>query len=159
MENKKALAVWGFCLVVLFIVLSFVPSVVIDRSITATARFTGEGFKLLAGAFVWGFIATGLSEEILFRGFLGKRLIKKLGLNAGNFIQASVFGIIHGAMFFAQTGIAVAVLLTVLTGFLGWVMGYVNEKHAGGSIVPSWLFHGLSNFAGAVFALFYTAVS
>ena len=45
-------------------------------------------------------IQTGLSEEILFRGFLGKRLIAKFGFAVGNVVQGLLFGTLHGGYVF-----------------------------------------------------------
>jgi len=38
---------------------------------------------------------TGIAEEIFFRGFIAKKLIKALGFSKGNVIQAIVFSISH----------------------------------------------------------------
>lgn len=32
-------------------------------------------------------------------------------------------------------------------------MGYLNEKKAGGSILPSWIIHGLSNLFSSVISM------
>ena len=110
--------------------------------------------QLLLGGLAWGLIQTGLSEEILFRGFLGKRLIHKFGFITGNITQALLFGLLHGVMFFSAVGLAVAVFITMFSGFIGWGMGYINEKHANGSILPSWLIHGVGNVVVAVCSMF-----
>lgn len=33
-------------------------------------------------------------------------------------------------------------------------MGWINEKQSDGSIVPSWLLHGLANLIASIIAMF-----
>ncbi|HNP99402.1 MAG TPA: CPBP family intramembrane metalloprotease, partial [Bacteroidia bacterium] len=42
---------------------------------------------------------TSLSEEILFRGFIARQLIKKSGFKSGNLMQATIFGLVHFFLF------------------------------------------------------------
>jgi membrane protease YdiL (CAAX protease family) len=154
-ENKKPFSIWISCLIFLFIGMTFLPVIVVDSSVTAASQFAGYGLILLPAGFAWGIMATGLGEEILFRGFLGKRCINKCGFIIGNIIQAIVFGLMHGVLFSLLTdvGLGIIFVITVITGALGWVMMLVNEKYASGSIVPSWLLHGIGNFAVSIFAM------
>lgn len=119
----------------------------------ANARFGGQGVKALVPAIIFAFFATALPEEILFRGFLGKRLINRLGFLIGNTIQAILFGLLHGIMLFSTLGLAIPLLIIAFTGTLGWLMGYINEK-ADGSIFPSWCIHGVSNVYASVIIMF-----
>lgn len=95
------------------------------------------------------FLKTSGSEEILFRGLIAKRLIAWLGFGAGNTLHALIFASIHLLIFVAPGGpafdpvLAAALMGVGFTG--GWVMAWINEKRAGGSIAPGWLMHGLSN--------------
>ena len=98
-ENKKPFIIWISILAFLFIGMTFMPMTIVDSSLTAANQFAGFGLMLLPAGFAWGIIATGLGEEILFRGFLGKRTISKFGFNIGNIIQAVVFGLMHGVIF------------------------------------------------------------
>ena len=101
---------------------------------------------LSAGIFFTG-IAAGLVEEMVFRGFLLKRIKNKFGFGIGNLIQAVLFGLLHGIPFgMATQNILVTVLLTILPGAFGWYQGWLNEKRCGESIVSSWLLHGTMNF-------------
>lgn len=120
----------------------------------ASSEFYGLGFSGLAAVAIYAFIKTGLSEEIVFRGLIGKRLCAKIGFHTGNMIQAFLFGLLHGVMLFPSAGIFNAAVVTLMTGSIGWVMGYMNEKLAGGSILPSWIIHGLSNFYSSALVLF-----
>jgi hypothetical protein len=60
----------------------------------------------------------------------------------------------HGALFFTMIGWERALGLTLLTGGIGWIEGWLNEKRAGGSILPSWIFHSLTNIASGIGAAF-----
>lgn len=120
----------------------------------ATSQFLGQGISALIPALIYSFVQTGLSEEIFFRGFLNKRLINKLGFNLGNFIQGLLFGLLHGCMFISICGLFGAVVITLITGFVGYLMGFINEKLSNGSIIPSWLLHGCSNLIASLIAMF-----
>lgn len=113
---------------------------------TAGSQYAGTGAAGIPLAFIYGLIKTGLSEEILFRGFLLKRISGKFGFVAGNLVQAIAFGLVHGIPFGNLThNVVVAVALTVLPAIVGFVLGWVNEKKFSGSIIPSWLLHGVTN--------------
>lgn len=120
----------------------------------AGSAFAGKGLSYIPAALAYGFIRTGLSEEILFRGFILKRIQNKFGFAAGNVIQALAFGLMHGVPFgFATHNIGVTILLTILPGMLGFFMGWLNEKKFAGSVVPSWLLHGVTNAIVTIISL------
>ena len=103
------------------------------------------GVMLMAG------IQTSLSEEILFRGFLLKRLMSKLGFPAAAVIQAILFGFIHLAFAWGQVGIPEGIAVVVYPMIPALIIAYINEKKAGGSILPGWIIHGTANaFYGLV---------
>lgn len=87
---------------------------------------------------------SGIGEELFFRGFLGKRLIGKLGFKAGNILQALIFILPH-ILTFHTLPLLESILLLVNAGIMGYTFGYITEKKAGGSIVPGMLMHGLVN--------------
>lgn len=121
---------------------------------TAGSNFAGMGIAALPAVFVYGFIRTGLSEEIVFRGFLLKRISGRWGFSAGNIIQALLFGALHGVPFgLATHNMLVTLIMTLLPGAFGWFQGWLNEKRAGGSIIPSWLLHGIINTVVAALSL------
>lgn len=133
-------------------VMYFIMPIVMGDTPTATTQFGGRGFAALPEILIYAVIQTSLSEEIFFRGFLGKRLISKLGFTAGNTIQAFLFGLMHGVLFFVAVGWWQALVLIIVTGAIGWAQGYINEKRADGSIFPSWLCHAVMNIASALAA-------
>lgn len=55
---------------------------------TATSEFTGLGAAALPAIVVYAAFNTAFPEELLFRGFLLKRLSNKFGFHVANFIQA-----------------------------------------------------------------------
>ena len=61
------------------------------------------GWSAFPSAFRFGIFQTGLSEEILFRGFLAKRLISRFGFATGNLLQGLVFGILHLSLIHIST--------------------------------------------------------
>lgn len=124
---------------------------------TATSAFAGMGIRAFPAALIFAFINTALPEEILFRGFILKVFSAKFGFHSGNLIQAFLFGIMHGLLFWGIVGAARSLILTAATGAIAWAMGYVNERKANGSIIPSWLIHGLSNTISAIIAMFNIA--
>lgn len=125
-----------------FIVFTIVAFIVVSIGIlyslkgvdTATSKFSGMGVIGLPSALIYAFITTALSEEILFRGFLLKRLSNKFGFYIGNIVQSILFGLLHGVMFFSLINLIQVVLIIAFTGLIAWCMGYANEKKAGGSI-------------------------
>ena len=121
---------------------------------TAGSQFAGQGLPALPLLFFYAFLRTALSEEILFRGFLLKRLQSRFGFAAGNTIQALLFGLMHGIPFGIVTkSVFTFLLLTLIPGLFGWYQGWVNEKRCGGSILPSWLLHGCMNLVTGILTL------
>lgn len=110
----------------------------------ATSRFIGAGLLAVVPILLYAFIQTGLSEELFFRGFLAKRLCASFGFSRGNAIQATVFALLHLLLFINYLPVSSLVAITVLSGIKGWIMGWLNEQAAGGSVVPSWMLHSLA---------------
>ena len=121
---------------------------------TAASEFAGLGIAAIPAILIYAAFNTALPEELLFRGFLLKRLANKFGFGVANAIQALLFGMLHGVMFFSLAGAVKAVLIIVFTSVVAWFMGYVNEKKSNGSIIPSWIIHTVSNLFAGVFAAF-----
>ncbi len=144
---------------VIFVAIAFLASGILTLYLikdieTATSEFAGLGAAAIPAIIVYATFNTAFPEELLFRGFLLKRLANKFGFNTANLIQALLFGLLHGAMFLALAGIMKAVLIIIFTGGIAWFMGYINEKNSDGSIIPSWIIHTVSNLLSGIFAAF-----
>ncbi len=137
-----------------FLALGILTLYLIKDIETATSEFAGLGAAAIPAIIVYAAFNTAFPEELLFRGFLLKRLANKFGFNTANLIQALLFGLLHGAMFFSLVGIIKAVLIIAFTGGIAWFMGYINEKNSDGSIIPSWIIHTVSNLLSGIFAAF-----
>lgn len=118
---------------------------------TVGGSFEGRGLsaETVATVLVVAIVKTGLTEEIFFRGLIGKQLVGRFGFAIGNTLQAIPFGAIHLLMF-AVPGAPEAAPVSVTLVFLipaiaGWLMGWANYRYGGGSIVPGWTMHALGN--------------
>lgn len=120
----------------------------------ATSRFIGAGLLAVVPILLYAFIQTGLAEELFFRGFLAKRLCAAFGFSRGNAIQSIVFGLLHLLLFINYLPVSSLVAITVLSGINGWIMGWLNEQAAGGSVLPSWMLHSLANLLVALGSAF-----
>ena len=151
-KNKTVL--WILGIVIGFMALSAYILYSLREVKMATSDFNGLEAAAIPAILVYAILNTSLPEEIVFRGFLLKRIGNKFGFHIGNLIQAIVFGLMHGVMFFTYTGIVKAVVITFFTGTIGWLMGYVNEKKAEGSIIPGWCIHAMANIFSGICAAF-----
>ena len=155
--NEKPMVIIVVTLLVITIYclsISYCINNISDDITLAGSSFKGMGMYGIIAAIFYGFIRTGLSEEIIFRGFILKRLQNRLGFLIANSIQALLFGLLHGLPFGLMTqNIVVIVVLTLLPGVFGFYEGYVNEKWCQGSILPSWMIHGTMNFIVTVLSL------
>lgn len=144
--DKKRLLPVSLLIILIMVFVSLVLDPLIDDIETTASLFKGLGMQGFLPLLIFSFIKTGLSEELFFRGFLGKRLISKFGFLYGNIIQSMVFGLIHGLIFASNNNMLLAVAITLATGLVGWLMGYMTEKLSNGSIVTGWITHGICNF-------------
>ena len=130
---------------------------ILEPSENAVSQYRGMGASAIFRGLLFGIIQTGASEEIFFRGFLAKRFIKVLGFVAGNILQAALFGLLHVALLLLAIASfdLLQVCLLFLVPFLGGLLfGYVNERQAGGSIIPSWCMHSAGNVITSIIAMF-----
>lgn len=130
----------------------------IESSSAVTANvFAGLGFAAVIPALIENFIANGVAEEILYRGFLCKRLCHRFGSTAGILLQAVLFGLMHNALY-ALAGLDVGLwyhtLMFVFTGTGALLLGVLNEKIFNGSILPSIVLHGAGNFIASMLIAF-----
>ena len=118
------------------------------------ARFAGRGLGGLVPVLLFAIVQTSLAEELFFRGFLGKRVIARWGFAPGNAAQAIAFGILHVAMFASFADPIRLLAIGILTGASGWIVGWLNEEGAGGSILPGWALHASANLLVGTAAAF-----
>lgn len=121
---------------------------------TAASEFSGLGVTAIPAIVVYAAFNTAFPEELLFRGFILKRLTNKFSFNIANIVQALLFGLLHGAMFFPFAGDVKTALIIAFTGTIAWFMGYINEKLSKGSIIPSWIIHTASNLFSGIISAF-----
>ncbi len=116
---------------------------------SVTGRFITMGLKPITfvSILIMALLKTSLSEEIFFRGFIGKQLINKLGFKRGNLLQGIIFGLVHFflLLFLIKSSILTLIIVFIFTSFAGWMIGYIKEKYANGSIIPGWIAHGIGN--------------
>ena len=154
-KNVNTRTLWGS--IVLVMVVCFVIGEVavwargdVDA---AESAYQGMGLGALPTVLVYAFLQTGLSEEILFRGFLLKRLMAKWGFVVANIVQALIFGALHLTMVWGQVGFLAGMVIVIYPMILAVLMSILNEKKADGSILPSWLVHGTLNTVSALMVL------
>ena len=118
------------------------------QSVSGQYLLMEQTFLNFFGLVLVALVKTALAEEILFRGFIAKRLMAWLGFQWGNLIQALLFGLLHLVLFLTITqnpGLLTWVFLS--PAIMAWVVGYLNERMAGGSIWPGWAAHAAGNLA------------
>ncbi|MDN6640688.1 MAG: CPBP family intramembrane metalloprotease [Tetragenococcus sp.] len=128
--------------------------VIDDKTMIANAQFATKGWQSIGGILIYSIIQTGLSEELLFRGFFLKIFSSRWGLGIGNFIQALLFGLLHGAILFASLNFFLVITIIVFSALAGWLMGYVNNNLGNGSILPSWFIHSFMNIISSLLLAF-----
>lgn len=151
-EDKMWLWIAG--ITIIFLAMSVFILYTVRNMETASSEFSGLERKALPAILVYAVLNTSLPEEILFRGFLLKRLSHQFGFLVGNMVQSVLFGLLHGAMFLALIGVEQTILIIGFTGGISWCMGYVNEQKAEGSILPSWCMHAIANIFSGICSAF-----
>lgn len=148
---KLAMIIAGTIILFTGLGVVFIPY--IDQ--TARSPLTGLGFAGLGAAIVYAVAQTAFAEESLFRGFILKRVAARFGFWAGNIVQAVLFGLAHMVpLFLLGTPLLVSIGTFFYSGLLGLIMGWFNERMAGGSIVPGWILHAIANLLSAFITLF-----
>ena len=127
-----------------------------SEKVSANA-FAGLGAAAILPALIQNFIANGVAEEILYRGFLCKRFCGKLGKTKGIVLQAVLFGLMHNALLLLaglHVGLWYHTLMFLFTGAGALLLGWLNEKIYTGSIIPGILLHGAGNFISSMLVAF-----
>lgn len=117
-----------------------------DRTMLANYSYINNGAAGYIAAVFYAFIQTSLSEEILFRGFIAKRLIKQTNFHMGCAFQAILFGLIHVVSLLGTLSAFIVFGIFLFSTCAGWLMCCMNEKYSDGSILPGWILHALVNY-------------
>lgn len=149
-QKKRRLLLTILGISLLFLLFSIVVLSWFDSSQTATAAFSGKGMGALPAIMAYAILGTALPEEIFFRGFLLKRMQGKLGFLGANLVQSLLFGLIHALMFIQLTGYLKAFAIMAFISLIAYVFGAINEKKAGGSILPSVFIQAFANTAAGL---------
>ena len=127
-----------------------------SASISANA-FTGLGMAAILPAFIQNFLGNGVCEELLYRGFINKRLCSKFGAVPGIITQAVLFGLMHNGLYLLAgipVGMDYHIAMFVYSAGAALLLGFLDEKIFNGSIIPGIVLHGLGNFVGTLAAAF-----
>jgi membrane protease YdiL (CAAX protease family) len=150
-EGRYYLWALAFSVVGVFasiLVWELIPSELLDGGNLAQQRFVGRPLTVagIGSALAFGFLETGLGEELLFRGLIAGCLGRRMKLWPANVIQAAIFTLPHLLILTADLGLwPVAVFFPFVAGLAnGWL------RLASGSIVPGWLTHGIGNVVSAI---------
>lgn len=117
-----------------------------EETVTGKVHDLGFGLPAIVFILLTALFKTALAEEILFRGFIAKRLIHALGFRRGNVLQSLIFGMVHVLIFLlVSKNPVILVGILMLTALGAYIIGWLNERMAQGSILPGWIAHGLGN--------------
>jgi membrane protease YdiL (CAAX protease family) len=127
-----------------------VPSEVLQDPNINISDYAGWTLSLTSFLLVWlrEAIYVALGEEILFRGFLGGWLFRRLGFARGNTVQALVFLLPHLVLLLVSRSLWPVILVQLIAG---WLLGWL--RYRSNSILPGWLAHSLTNALGALAAM------
>lgn len=124
-----------------------------DGSMLAPFADQPPSAALIIAAFSYGFIATGVPEELVFRGLIGGALFRRIAQDAtpkkvwiANIIQAAIFTLPH--LLILLVAPELWPLATVLPMALGLICGWLRFRFD--SIGPGVLVHALPNAVGAL---------
>jgi membrane protease YdiL (CAAX protease family) len=132
------------CAVVAILVLWSPPLGPLVREGSPQRPFVGLGLggSSVAMALLYGVVATGFPEELLFRGLISGSLSRRLPVTWANLGQALVFFLPHLLVLRVMPEMW-GILPVVFAGSLLW--GWVRIKS--GSILGPWLMHASGNVA------------
>lgn len=119
-------------------------AVLSPSSVTGGLRQMGFNAMSVSILLIIANVKTSLAEEILFRGFIAKRLIALSGFTVGNILQSLLFGVVHLLLFWAltQTTAIPLAIIFVFSSIAGWTIGYIKENnaHGVGSTIPYFVY-------------------
>lgn len=133
------------------------PSAELFTGDTSPQRhFVGLGFSAtsLTMALLYGVVATGFCEELLFRGMIAGSLSRRLPLVWANIIQAGIFLLPHLLILLAKPELWPILFLIFAGGlFKGWL------RIKSGSIIGPWLIHATANVTMCLHVAIQTATT
>lgn len=151
-SNANLLAVFASLIIIvgaigLIFVSEEIREIMYDpQSVTGKFRAMGFSAEAVVILLLIAWVKTATAEEILFRGFIGKRLMSWLGYSTGNVVQSIIFGLLHVVIFlFIKSNVLFLIFIFLMSGLAAYVMAYINEKKANGSIFPGIIAHALGN--------------
>ena len=86
-------------------------------------------------------ICVGVSEELLFRGYIQTKLTSAAGFKSANLVQAVLFGVWHFVWHVSPLNLGAMVAHVLGTFAIGLAFGYAYHKL--GNLVPLIVVHGL----------------
>lgn len=113
---------------------------------------SGWSISTVTTILLYACIQTSLSEEIIFRGFIIRLFTPKFGSQTGNIVQAVLFGALH-ILAVMNAGFFAALIVFILTGGIGYALGWLSIKKAENSIVYGWLIHAVVNIISSFIEL------
>jgi len=127
-----------------------VPAEVLQDPNVNVSDYAGWTLSVTSFLLVWlrEAIYVALGEEILFRGFLGGWLVRRLGFAIGNTVQALVFLLPHLLLLLVSLNFWPIIAVQMVAG---WLLGWL--RYRSDSILPGWLAHSLTNAFGALAAM------
>jgi len=153
--SRPAYFLWGLGLAIVvgglgWLAFQAVPSEVLQDPNINISDYAGWTLSLTSFLLVWlrEAIYVALGEEILFRGFLGGWLFRRLGFARGNTVQALVFLLPHLVLLLVSRSLWPVILVQLIAG---WLLGLL--RYRSNSILPGWLAHSLTNALGALAAM------
>jgi uncharacterized protein len=108
---------------------------------------------VLGAALSYAVLATGIPEEILFRGLIAGALFRRLPFWKANLIQALIFTMPHLLILLVAPSLwPLATLVPMAAGLVtGWL------RFSSGSFLPGAIVHAASNLGGALAVMNWSA--
>lgn len=151
LQNPR-LGLDGF-LTCLALVAIYVPTqlYLVEALIQPEQKYDLQSPSGLAAFAIWSFFTTALCEELVFRGAIFKGLAFFVGKTIANVAQAAAFTALHGLAFLTarphQDQYLQWAMLYLSVFVVSVLLVEINLRFGRGSILPSWLAHGLGNFS------------
>jgi membrane protease YdiL (CAAX protease family) len=152
-SDKKECAKFIICSVIICDVVGLIVYKILLDADWNKSSFAAMGISGLPSSILNAVVHTALSEEILFRGFIQKRLQTKFSFKVSTAIQAVLFGFAHIVLILDKINFVEGVALVLFPILPGILFAYANEKKGDGSIFPGWIMHGSMNIIKEVFQM------